>query len=58
MLAEIEADGKASIAEYAMRLNWTHKSGPNKRKVHALIGKLRSKKLIDGEPGAYAVTVK
>ena len=58
MLAEIEADGKASIAEYAMRLNWTHKSGPNKRKVHALIGKLRSKKLIDGEPGAYAVMVK
>jgi hypothetical protein len=41
-----------------MRLNWTHKAGPNKRRVHSLIQKLKAKKLIDGEPGAYAVTVK
>ena len=54
LFAEIEADGKASVAEYARRCGFLLSGGqPNKRKTHGMIAALRRKKLITGEPGDY-----
>jgi hypothetical protein len=59
LLAEIESDGKASVADYAARCMFTLKNGlPNKRKAHVLIKGLKKDKLIDGESGDYTVTGK
>jgi len=59
LLAEIESDGKASVADYAARCMFTLKNGlPHKRKAHALIKGLKKDKLIDGESGDYTVTGK
>jgi hypothetical protein len=58
LLAEIAANGKLSIADYATRCGFLHKGGPNKRKTFVLLRRLKAMKLIEGEPGDYTVTVK
>lgn len=54
LFAEVEKDGKASVAEYAARCGFLLNNGrPNKRKTHNLLGKLKREKKVIGEPGEY-----
>jgi len=56
LVAEIAKDGKASVAEYAARCGFLLGTGlPNKRKTHTMIGALKRKKIVTGEPGDYSV---
>jgi hypothetical protein len=59
LFGEIERDGTASVAEYALRCGFLLKDGsPAKRKTHVLISKLKKDRLIEGEPQNYSTTVK
>ncbi len=59
LLAEIQKDGKASVAEYAARCRFLLSNGtPYKKKTHNLIKALGVAKLITGEAGDYVLTPK
>jgi hypothetical protein len=56
VLDEIIKDGKASVAQYAVRCGWyLHDGRPNKNRAHRVIKDLKKQKLITGEPGDYSV---